>query len=68
MQEDPVLGFLKVVMQVCGQPLALKKKKISSRYPICEKASQANETAERLCSWLESHPTRAVPWLPQAAD
>lgn len=45
-----------------------KKKKISSSYPISEKASQANETAERLCSWLESHPTRAVPWLPQAAE
>lgn len=27
MQEGPILGFLKLVIQVCGQPLAFKKKK-----------------------------------------
>lgn len=27
MQEGPILEFLKLVIEVCGQPLAFKKKK-----------------------------------------
>lgn len=60
MQEGPILGFLKLVIQVCGQPLAFKKKKKSSSDPIWGKALQSNETGERLCSWLELHLVRAV--------
>lgn len=61
MQEGPILEFLKLVIEVCGQPLAFKKKKKkSSSDPIWGKALQSNETGERLCSWLELHLVWAV--------
>lgn len=63
----PHPGVLEGGNQVSGKSLAFQKKN-SSRDSICDQATWANETTERLCCWLELHPTRQSPWLPQADE
>ena len=58
MQESPILGFLKVVMQVYGTTFSIKKKINSSRDPVKRPHSLMRLWSVFALSWNYIQPGR----------